>query len=370
MRNKMSFFLLFFLFSFLSCENPVGVGGGSNHPFKAGLGPAIDLQGPVIVLVTPEPSSYISGVTEFTGYAKDDIKLASVWFQLANYKDVELTGFRVLDHELGRFYRISETSGSNIEWNWKFRIDTRGFPDGDFMIRLLVIDEATKQYATDEIMFYIKNDIPQISLGLPSVLPGSEPGDLGSGKLNYGFIADKSGAFPRVMDTGSWIMGTISDSEGIYRGPRTGDIFPPQIRFWQVDPDMGEGAFDLGGEFPVYPTGVLPPEDKVPWKDIIKLKEIDVRLPTLHFTYDLPEITGAYFGFEIRAQSSDKDHSTARYPVDYLGGVNYYEQDEAFKRENGYALILLRTPQEFPILQLYQFEALYEEGGLFGKRQV
>jgi hypothetical protein len=329
------------------------------HPFKAGLGPAVDLQAPTIVLEAPGAGSYIRGVTEFSGRAFDDTKLESVWFQLVNYPDVTLPGYRTMTHNTGRFHKMTDITGSDLKWNWKFRIDTTRFPDGDFMIRLRVVDSATKEAVTDEIAFYVKNDIPQISLSFPLVVQGTRDGELGGEHLNYNFFNNQSGVFQRVMDTRGLMVGMISDSEGLYRGRENAEegLFPPQIRFWRVDITDDSEVSDDTGAYPLYPPGVLPPVkvneggEGVAWVD---LDIMEIGINNLQFTYPLPNVSGRYFGFEIRAQSSDKDHSAAEYPRSWNT-----IQDE----ENQYVLIYLRTPSEYPTLELYKLEDIYGPNG-------
>jgi len=142
-----SFIICYLLFVICSCE----------QPFKAGLGPIIDLQAPKVVLEEPNPKLlYIRGVVNFKGYADDDYELKSVWFQISNYQDAELPAeYKKLvpAHEIGTFYRITDTTGNSREISWTFKIDTtllnkegkRIFPDGDFKIRLMAKDAAAKE---------------------------------------------------------------------------------------------------------------------------------------------------------------------------------------------------------------------------------
>jgi len=262
-----SFVICYLLFVICSCE----------QPFKAGLGPIIDLQDPEIVLVSPKAGATIRGKTIFTGWAADDYRLDSIWFTITNYPNViELPGFKKpraieIDGEELWFFRIADIPANTQRINWSFEIDTllkdakgiRVFQEGDFLIRLYVRDYNGKTRITDHISFKIKNDRPDIALSNPLVGDGAEDGKLGSNSLNYGFLGghvtgDPAGyvnaetarksQFPRVMPTKSNISGLIMDAIGIYQGPHVDNVtvtdsngkpevislYPPQIRFWQV----------------------------------------------------------------------------------------------------------------------------------------
>ena len=357
--SKAFFFTLSLLFFLLSCE----------QPFKAGLGPPIDLQAPTIVLVSPEAGAYIRGFTKFTGTAEDDIKLDSVSFQISNYPDVELSEYKSFNHKLGKFYRMTEVAGEGRNYNWTFRIDTqklngedkRVFPDGDFKIRLMVKDAKGKEAVTDEIAFFIKNDIPQISMAFPSIVEGDENGDLGSPHLNYGYNPadpEKSDVYQRVLDVNSRMVGMITDSEGIYRGVENKEegIYPPQIRFWEVS---FSNKKDLSAEIPVFPYGELPGENEL-WQNLGRVRGVEgvgdlmeIGVGSLQFTYRVPDETGKFYGFQIRAQSSDSMHTSALYPRDWY---NFEGKDEGYKNENSFVLITLREPLEYPTLELYALE--------------
>jgi len=354
--SVVKFFFLFILFSLLSCE----------QPFKAGLGPVIDLQAPVISLTSPGAGAYIRGTTVFTGRASDDYKIDSLWFQISNYPDTELpkseyTTFKEIkkkDHKYGRFYKITDITGDSRSCTWKFSIDTTMFDDGDFLIKLMAIDSVTKEAITDDIAFYVKNNIPQISMAFPSIVPGTNPGQLGGDHLNYNYIKDRPVTYPRILDSKGLMSGMISDNQGINRKTgeaeiidefgisKTVELFPPQIRFWRVNVS---GEEDAGA----YPPGVLPPLDKVKWE---KLPLMEIGVNNVQFTYQLPAASGVYFGFEIRAQSSDRVYSTANYP-------RSWNPDTADKNENAYVLIYVREPLEYPTLELYKLEDIFGPNG-------
>jgi hypothetical protein len=444
---------LLFALCYLSCE----------QPFKAGLGPIIDLQDPEIELTAPEQSTYIRGTVIFSGWAADDTQLDSVYFQISNYQPsvdefgkeygVDLNewsddyNYNIIDHKWGAFYRIParNISGDSRKWYWWFELDTklerdvldafgnpiqesdgkggfrnkkeRAFLEGAAIkIRMLVKDYLGKENpnVSSEYVFYIKNDGPQISVDNPTIRKGKEDGDLaigGGNKLNFGYLSnvnDLKNPFQRVVYIPQKMAGTISDDEGINYteegwasitdadgNPQTVKLFPPQIRFWEVDPDPYIYNVPASGwtssmpvkkntnagdpnkpEAWVYLKGYFPdPEDEVPWlniyeldKDVGSLRAIDDKHAI--FEYIPPDKSGKYYGFEIRAQSIDKVKSSIRYPSSYynyldsnLDFVPLGDKPDTSQQENSYVLVNVREPQEPLILELW---GLYNFGGAIG----
>jgi hypothetical protein len=404
------------LFYFVSCD----------QPFKAGLGPIVDLRIPKIEWIAPAENTYIREVTRFEGKADDDNKLEGVYFQLSSYPTLDLSGeYQPYDHpELGRFYRIpaSNIKGNAREWKWFFEIDTmrlenevRVFPDGDFNIRILARDVVGKENAdkAQERPYKVKNEGPNIKVNTPSILPGGGDGALGGERLNFGYLSDpeaRKEPFRREMYTGSIMSGLISDNKGIYRGKHTiaviaedGDpikeidgtpilkddeikvdkdnqpktpkldgngkevtveLFPPQIRFWQVDISepiwqSGDGKKTDNEGNVMYLAGYFPSEAEVPWA---KLNVADANAQTVQFEYVLPDNAGTYWGFEIRAQSEDLVQSSTRYPWDWY---NFTGQTDDYKKENSYVLLIVREPTEYPLLELYNLEDIYGDKDAF-----
>jgi hypothetical protein len=359
--------VLFSFFFLLSCE----------QPFKAGLGLIIDLQNPVIRLEFPAIGKSVRRLAEFRGYAADDTALDSVWFQISAPTNVDLPGYSFTDRADGRFYRITEISGDSRNWEWTFTINTllldsegkRVFEDGtNLRIRLLAIDSVGKEnYPLDEYPFLVKNDKPIISMTEPLITEGTDDGAVGSDHLNYGFKTP----FPRFKDTESIMLGSILDNEGIYFGPvssadiideqnnpKTVKLFPPQIRFWEVymgdDPPMPDPENPY--EAHQYRYDYFPTEVEEPWKNLRdetefgRLSATDDNHAT--FQYDLWKKEGKYYGFEVRAQSVDRLHTSVTYPWD--------RDDPEPDIENKYVLICVRKPDEPTILELY---GLYDYDG-------
>jgi hypothetical protein len=336
----------------------------------------IDLQAPVIVLETPKPGAYIRGTTTFTGYASDDNEIESLWFQLYNYQEKTLSGYSRLDYgEHGIFYKITDYTGDAKRYDFKFKIDTRQFPDGDFILRLRAVDAVGKEVITNEYLFYIKNDRPDIRMNIPSITDGDVfPGDIRSDFLNFSYLDDtfivpgdttplfdQFNFSARVLDTKSFMSGSITDSKGIYREPenKAAGLYPPQIRFWQVNIGTPLPTKDPNGVTRiVYDIDNPPDEDQVPWEPLYN-EEIGVN--DLQFRYDLTDVSGQYFLFEIRAQSTDDEHTSVRYPRDYYNFAGVTSVNPNFQAENIYVLIYVREPLEYPTLELYQLQDIYGE---------
>jgi hypothetical protein len=395
---------LLFAICYLSCE----------QPFKAGLGPIIDLQDPTIVLESPKAGSTIRKETTFKGRADDDYKLDSIWFTITNYPNVDLPEYKKTTVDGVTYYRIMDVPKDTRTIEWNFKIDTlrldadgnRVFQDGDLKIRLRVVDSIGKKAITDQIVFRIKNDRPDITINAPQINQGSEDGDLGSDSLNYGrlggHIVNKASPpaapvyeyetaddarkvpFKRWMTTKSDITGLISDREGIYQGDASPgfdssgnpvELFPPQIRFWQVYPP-GEIPVDKNGAVipNTYPDDVIPTLDQVPWRNLTDVGDVmQIGKTDLHISYSLPDISGSYYAFQIRAQSTDAACSTVEYPRDYMNFEDAKERlpdpsfpgfdFENFTKENSYVLVVVREPLEYPVLELYQFQDIYGDRG-------
>ena len=352
------------LFAALGCE----------QPFKAGLGPVVDSQNPSVNLESPGAGSYLSGTKLFTGEAKDDYKLASVWLKVTNFEDVESNPF-------AEYQKVSlSLSQGGAKGVWTCPIDTKMFSDGDFLIRLMVMDSMGKKGETDEIAFFIKNNPPRIRMALPAIDDISqdpdEVGVTGGTHLNYGVIdtlPESMGDFKRILDISGRMVGTISDDKGINMehgvDPETGnELFPPQYRFWRVNNKLDPA--DQDGYLP----GYLPTLEEEDWKDFTDASLDQNAVATLErmglndylFSYTLPDTPSCFYGFEIRAQSSDVFNTDFRYPRDCWSGVewgDYGTSPDPFITENRYVLVFARSPKEYPVIELYKLEDIYGENG-------
>jgi hypothetical protein len=351
LRGK-KFFFPFLLFALLACE----------QPFKAGLGPVVDVRPPTVSLDTPNAGEYLWGTKVFKGVAEDDYKLDRVQLRVSNNPDVEY----LREYDFSKI-PLARNSGGR-DFSWQLEIDTTQFPDGDFKIRIRAVDSMNKITELDEIAFYVKNNPPAITVAAPLILRGEEPGEVGGPHLNYykdgepTDVLPPSISYPRQMDKGSFLSGTISDDEDIYLGAAdaANNRYPPQIRFWLVND--GRDPENTGG----YPPGVLPPADEAPWQNFVKDQDLFMLgLGNYQFVYNLPDETNRYYGFEIRAQNKD-GRSHFHYPRDfYTPDINWDDltTNAEFKKENRYVLVYLRSPKEVPTAELYGLEDILGPNG-------
>jgi hypothetical protein len=343
-----------FIFALLACE----------QPFKAGLGPVVDIRPPTVTVTSPGAGEYIHGEETFRGTAEDDYKLDSVWFKILNipkdeYKDnAELISLR-------EYTKIA--SYNTGRGNWSKKIDTTKFDDGDFTIQLKVIDSVRKEAETIEIVFLINNNDPAINVTSPYIAWGSAPGQVGGPHLNFGNEDTGAGidslpsplSYGRQMDKGGLLTGTISYDEDIYTGSvGSGNRYPPQIRIWEINEDPATS------ERTTYKPGVMPTESQVPWVSLVNnVTLFGVASGSYMFTYDLPENAGCFYGFEIRAQTKD-GRIHYRYPRDTYAPKedrNWNSNDDDFVKENRYVLLFARLPQELPTIELIGLDDILGE---------
>jgi len=319
------------LLMLLSCE----------QPFKAGLGPVIDIRPPTVKLDAPGAGEYIWGNRIFVGTAEDDYKLETVELKVTNYPD-ERNPF--LD-----YVPVALKMKGPNKATWEIEIDTslftNEFGDGDLKVRLKATDSVGKVTETDEVAFFIKNEPPEVIVTSPYVASGDSDGNIGRGKLNWGVAGYgqplASGSFIRKLDKGAPISGTITYEEDIYRGgdhPEDGkDWYAPQIRLWRVGPDAGSYAPD-----------VLPPLSEIGWQPL-PLLEPPLGIGRYQFSLPLDEEPGYFYGFEIRVLSKD-GRASFHYPRDFYP-PSWSADDE---KENRYVIFYLKLQVGTPSVSLYE----------------
>jgi hypothetical protein len=331
-----------------------------DHPFKAGLGPLIDLQDPTIELIEPEAGDTLHGTVKFWGYAYDDYKVVSVHLKVTS---VQYPGVNLYKE----YYKVSLEEVGNGKWRWELEIDTLKFPTGEFKIMLKATDSATKFFETNDIIFFINNLPPVITVTVPEIIYDETmgAGRLGSPLLNYNITADKipynPPGYPRDIGKGQSLSGNIKDNEGIYTGAWEGGRYPPQIRLWQVE-EGAAGGFDSTTGLYKFKPGYFPSTTEVEWHTFIKEEEI-IAMPANNymFFYKLPEVPG-FYGFEIRAQNID-GRTEIRYPS------YYYEPDTDWTDPANnllqYAILYVKPQSETPLVELYGLEDIkkhWEDG--------
>jgi hypothetical protein len=356
-----------FIFALFACE----------QPFKAGLGPVVDIRPPTVTLTSPFAGGYISGEVLFEGTAEDDYILSKVEIMVTNHPNI--------NHLRDGWTEVDLRKSRQNEGTWSYRLYTQNlypavingepglasFPDGDLKIRIKVTDSVNKTSELDEMVFNVKNKKPAISVTSPSVMEGNLPGNVGGQHLNY-YTGDPTVlpnyiSYPRRVDKDSSLIGSIADAQGIYPGPLSGKKFPPQIRIWRVD-----GTEDRGAK--IFKPGSLPSDTEVPWESF-RMNGADANLIPLQisnegnmtygqFSYRLSDIpgldSGQFYGFQIRAQSVDQDGTEFHYPP--ADNPPPSDPQNWYKMENSYVLFYITARQSPPTVALLNLENIFDLG--------
>ena len=258
-RNRVFFLLLTSLliaFVFASCLNP----------FQAGLGDRVDIDRPVVSLASPEPGEFLRGVVTFSGFAGDDISVRTV--QISFNGGATWNSVTTFDPSTGQ---------------WTYTVDTReAFTNTRIFVRVRVTDGSGKQTTTEDLLFTVDNEAPQIFFVFPRIDP-----------LTYN--EDNP---PTVGKNGA-IFGTITDREGIALGH-------PEVKFWA---DSGAPATE---NEPIAWTSVRPaPEEGE-----------DPNPAVYDFRFNLPtEVTGPHW-FRVAAEDvGGQRRETEAYRVVIISGA-------------------------------------------------
>ena len=428
MKTKKTASLLFALVLFSSCPSP----------FQAGLGSVVDIRPPTITLELPGAGDPVWGVVKFTGEAKDDYVVDRVEIKVTNIivpddpdpSPSEITRRAYLT-QLGEWNVIKTAEENDIlvpinrprlqrdlakakqnDTVWSFDIDTTQLPDGDLKIQLCVYDSESKKAETGEIVFLIRNELPAIMVSNPDILRGipGEIGKLGGTHLNYyrefsdpsvSIAEDNTvihpfpwlDSYPRKVDVGSYISGTISYSDDIYTGQHIPAVlgiedgeevvleperYPPQIRIWHVsetsNPSQGEFALNE-----------WPSPEQVPWQRFKYRTGNDDQLFALSvgsYQFLWPVDKSGYWAFEIRAQSAysraeGEGFMEFRYPRDSWPTANASYWDDPVQAlpnygslytftENRYVLMYVNEQTVPPQVELHGLEDFLGENGWNG----
>jgi hypothetical protein len=381
MKNEKTMKRSLILFSSLlillsSCDNP----------FRAGLGVVVDIRPPIVKLEEPGAGDYVWGSQrKFSGIAEDDYMIEKVELKITKVelKESNLPGGNPYKKFLDAYQPVTLKKRAQNKTDWELIIDTTQFIDGDLKILLKATDSEGKTAETDEIVFLVKNELPAITVAAPFIPRSDEDGGIGGrGRLNYNtvYTLPPSIGYPRQMDRRSYISGTISYDEDVFTGDSRGTDYidddgnhryVPQIRFWPVGD--GEGSW-LPNE--------LPSEAEKPWEDfVINETLFPLSVGSYQFIYQVPDETGRFYGFEIRAQRKEvRDDGVVKfhYPRDYWPDrlnspywddppINPTNPEETrFFIENRYVLIFVRTPSEYPEAINYGLEDILGQNGWNG----
>ncbi|MCL2193273.1 MAG: Ig-like domain repeat protein, partial [Treponema sp.] len=354
---------------FSACENP----------FRAGLGTIVDLHYPTVNLVSPAPGSPIRGEQEFTGIAWDDMSLEFVHFMITPGPDYDDLGGMLRegytlqdleDRQLLGWQDVNHlSSGRNRygNWDWNRTIDTRLFRDGPLNIRLRVRDTAGNEVETrDDIVFFIRNNPPVISMDFPRIVQGEDPGQLGSEHLNFNFASDFSRLLHRV-DPLIGVSGMITDENGL--------AMPPQFRIWEIiNPDPDAVRRDPISGIRQLRHDELPGPD-YGWQPIggdeHNRSTYFLPVPTpnpgsllFFYTFPLPDAQGRFFAMQVRAQSNvrgDGGNYETLFPRDEWTEYQWYRLTPEQRIENSFVAFLLESPQEPPQLELLRFQDILRQ---------
>jgi hypothetical protein len=192
----------------LSCE----------QPFKAGLGPKVDIKDPrFTTTILPVSGSFISGETTFSGTVWDDIEVVRV-------EVTEITGGVTVAG-----WVPVDSINSNGDFTWK--LDTTQYGEGERKFKFRVIDNAGNITENGPLSVTIKNLPPQIRMTIPPVQGsglGSEAGQgLGFDQADLNVELAK-GENSIYLTNG--LMGMASDALGI-------DPEYPKIMIWPKEKD-------------------------------------------------------------------------------------------------------------------------------------
>jgi hypothetical protein len=351
------------IFALLACE----------QPFKAGLGPVVDIRDPTLTLIYPSAGSFIWGNMTFSGTAEDDYILSKVEIKVTNRPEATFNKVPYLQV----YTPVNLVKSRQNEGVWSFTLHTvekvgddirKVFPEGDLKLRLKVTDSVGKSTETDEIVFQVKNTPPAISVTAPNIKRGDGIGEIGGSHLNYysdsisPTTLPSSISYPRRVDKKTYLTGSITDNQGIYTGPVTANKYPPQYRLWQVV------ASEDADRSTTFAPGYLPTEEEVGWTAFDQQKQELFPLTGVGnymFGYELPDAPGNFYGLEIRACSIDNDSTKFHYPRDYYDN-DYFDNPgsaptEWAKIENRYALIYIKAPEATPTVGFYNLEDIFGE---------
>jgi hypothetical protein len=370
------------------------------QPFKAGLGQQVDIKKPSISLVDPAPGAYLKGEWTFNGLASDDIKLTSVQIMVSNYPGLpnpessppvpDANGYFNEFWKYQRLGQVNQPLNKSVgalapNGVWSVTIDTAKFPDGDFKIRLKATDNDGKFTETDELAFIIKNTRPTVDMAIPAVSalrPEDDKnahanyGKAGSKKLNYLDFAPgpfintmprpltAASDFVRILDTGGSMVGIADDRMRIETQAASTGQFPPQIRFWALQPNSSG--------IPVYDN--IPSEGQLPWKNLRDYGLESVGATSWQFAYYLTEngqMSGSspleadrYYAFQVRVMSEDgtefyyPQYSNPDFAADTINLPNAGDPSKmgSLSDPNNCVIIYLRQPQEYPEVSLLGLE--------------
>ncbi|MCL2805120.1 MAG: hypothetical protein FWD26_04195 [Treponema sp.] len=326
-KNICKLFMVFIILGFLvnSCEEYVS------------LGPTVNTEFPVINSVEDgkAPGSYLWG-TENMIYLEiiQEFGIASAFMEIW-YDD---------DNQ----YKVIEMKEDDDTGYWFVNIDTTGMPDGNIRAKVTATDVDGKSTTTTEMIYIIKNSLPQIEMAFPAI----SGDDFDDPELNVKLL-------DILIITGSDLIGIASDSYGIAAGY-------PKIMFWPQDEPLNEEGVPVNPKWAMWHTVV---DDE--WKEVDAQGQrvVQFRWPLVNLieegssfrmpkTTELEALTPGKYNFKLQVRDDLGDKNLNTYPnrVD-----NKFGETDTSALENQFITINL-IAAENPIIWMTDIPAYYNGG--------
>jgi hypothetical protein len=314
------------IFAFvLSCDNP----------FKAGLGPKVDIEAPVIHWFEPDMENFVKGAEVlFKVNVTDDIGISGVNIYFWRPGDRESDAQAIPMVLSTAVAALSATDQHRDVWVYNMLVEDEPMSgaDGELLVKVIATDTSKK---TDfkKMSYSIKNQPPDISVSYPYIEKGfwNTVPVLG---LNYDWGV---GAKPSVYTRDS-IRGIVVDAQGIR--PRD-----PQIRFLkpnETEPDDPEAGWKPMDEYMGLPS-------EYNWKSIEPTDPNFQRITNIGFEYALFERDSA--GNKLDPLPDSSDPYKFRIRAWDSGTLTTDENGEPVLDENGQPILKDIKVSYFPPLE-------------------
>jgi len=209
MKSFIRVFLLLFvsILLFSTCDNPIG------------LGTKVNTEKPVIKTSGNEnkPGAF------FQGNGDNEENSNRIWLDIEQEFGIDDVYMEVdyVDSVTGetKTKKIQATMDPASK-KWYVDLDTTGMADGQIKTRVTAIDVDGNKTTTTDIVYFVKNSLPQIKLNMPGVSENQFDDDA--------FLNNLINTDPLYM--GFELLGLATDNYGIAEGY-------PKILIWPADPD-------------------------------------------------------------------------------------------------------------------------------------
>jgi len=270
-----------------------------------GLGPIVNTEKPVINSAGDNaPGAFLQGKDN-----KIDLDVSNqLGFKIETvYMDVEYTPLNSSTSEIKRIYAQKDDAGK-----WSVNLDVSGMEDGKITGKVTAIDESGGKATTTEMVYNVKNKLPQIKLTIPSV------SDSEFDNVDFLNQIKTSDYIYQGLD----LMGLATDDFYIADGF-------PKIKFWKSDwTDIDNDGIPVDDKFGQWRTVELPlnyksksTATKFSWPMVQLVK--DSNDPT---GWRLPkrDSEGKYDSSEYIQLEANKTYRFCLMIKDGFGNVNYF----------------------------------------------